>query len=377
MFRRPILWFVALLLCVLGAWCLWHRGDRPQARMIVPAAQSPATPATATSAAPTNSPSQPTASVKNTVAGKANRVAQYRLSNTTTPLNDLLRRDSALLLENARIDTANPLDLNIPAHLRAQGDPGAYIIQARGPIDDNFRATLRDAGVTLVSFIPNNAWLVRASQAQATALAAQPGIQAAVPFEPYYKIKSTLLPLAVEQQPLIAGTYLNLVLFADGRTDTLKELARLGVSVLREGPSPFGPVVTVQPRPGSLVPLAQLRGVQIIERSARRVPVNDLARVQVGISANTITTNNYFGLIVIRARQQDKATAVQNALAAQDITASPAGTSNPANLNVNAKGVWLGKNTTGEVDLVAFNNAGATTKVICNWGGPLTPVGIG
>ena len=63
---------------------------------------------------------------------------------------------------------------SIPDHLRAQGDPGSYLVQARGPIDDAFRSLLKAAGATIVSYIPNNAYLVRASAAVARAVAGGP-----------------------------------------------------------------------------------------------------------------------------------------------------------------------------------------------------------
>jgi hypothetical protein len=188
------------------------------------------------------------------------------------------------------------LDLQIPEHLRAKDEPGAYVIQARGLVNAAFRARLRAAGVEMVSYIPNNAWLVRASAAQAQSLAAQPEVQAALPFEPYYKIKSSLLPLAVEQKKLPAGTYLNVVLFDGAREQTAEALARLGINVMSEAPSPFGTVLTVHPTPESLAAIAGLPGVQIIERAASRVPANDLSRVKLNVATDTLTPVNYFGL---------------------------------------------------------------------------------
>jgi subtilisin family serine protease/subtilisin-like proprotein convertase family protein len=284
-------WVVVALLCLAGALWLWRKPAReashpaatPQMLSSVPQPQVPKV-----------TPPHPVAT--NGAVAKALEIESYRLSNTTTPLNQLLRRDTAILLEGARIDTAQPLNLNIPPHLRAAGDPGSYIVQSRGPIDDAFRARLNSAGVTLVSYIPNNAWLVRASQAQAQALAAQPEIAAAIPFEPFYKVKSSLLPFAVDQTPLPAGQRLNLVLFADAVPDTLNSLSAMGVNIGAQGPSPFGPVVTVEPPANSLSAIAALPGVQLIERAARRVYANDLARVKMGVSTDTVTNANYFGL---------------------------------------------------------------------------------
>ena len=125
-----------------------------------------------------------------------------RLTNSTTPLGQLVRSPAAILLENALLDTSQPLALAIPDHLRAQGDPGAYVVQSRTPLDDAFRARLQAAGAVIVAYIPNQAYLVRASQAVAQQLQADPRTQAVLPYEPYFKLKPPLLALAVEQQPL-------------------------------------------------------------------------------------------------------------------------------------------------------------------------------
>src|SRR5207244_9597568 len=80
----------------------------------------------------------------------------YRLSNTAKSMDELSRMDAAILLRNAVIDTSLPVNLPIPAHLRAQGDPGSYVVQARGPLTDAYRALLRQAGAEIVSYVPNN-----------------------------------------------------------------------------------------------------------------------------------------------------------------------------------------------------------------------------
>ena len=83
---------------------------------------------------------------------------------------------------------------------------------------------LQAAGATIVSYIPNNAFLVRASAAVAQQLSADPQTQAVLPYEPYYKLKPSLLKLAVAQAPLPDDSALNVLLFADAgqtaRADT-------------------------------------------------------------------------------------------------------------------------------------------------------------
>ena len=155
-----------------------------------------------------------------------NRFA-LRLSNTTTPLRQLQRSDQAILLENALLDTTQPAPA-IPDHLRAQGDPGSYLVQARGPIDNAFRSLLQAAGATIVSYIPNNAYLVRASAAVAQQLSADPQTQAVLPYEPYYKLKPSLLKLAVAQNPLPDDSALNVLVFADARETVRGGLGEAG-----------------------------------------------------------------------------------------------------------------------------------------------------
>ena len=232
--------------------------------------------------------------------GSSTRPAVYRLANTTEPLGRLTRNPRAILLENALLDTARPADLPIPDSLRAQGDPGAWIVQAREPLDAAFRALLEQAGARIVSYIPNNACLVRASQAVAHELAAAPATQAVLPYEPYYKLEPWLLKAALEQTPLPANSTLRLLLFADARSQTLDQL---GLEVLGQELSPFGPIIEVRPpqaQPGAgqsvVSDLAQLAGVLWVELARERVPANDLSRATTGVATDSVTPANYLNL---------------------------------------------------------------------------------
>jgi subtilisin-like proprotein convertase family protein len=292
-----------------GAFYFWRLGDkwaaRPRAAAVATAQhrtsniQHPTSKALAapfkllTQAGTFNVP--PTSGALTNHASRVTNRLALRLSNTSTPLRQLQRDDHALLLENALLDTTRPVPA-IPDHLRAHGDSGSYLVQARGPIDNAFRSLLQAVGATIVSYIPNNAYLVRASAAMAQQLQVAPQTQVVLPYEPYYKLKPSLLELAVAQAPLPDNTELNVLLFADVRETTLAELGKLGVRILGEERSPFGPVLKVLPPADSLPALASLTGVHEVELVRRRVPANDLSRVAVGVSTNTVTDNNYLGL---------------------------------------------------------------------------------
>ncbi len=245
----------------------------------------------------------------NHVLQLTNRLA-LRLSNTSASMRDLQRSPTAILLENALIDTKEKTGLAIPNNLRAHGDPGTYIVQAKGPTDNAFRTALQNAGATIVSYIPNNAYLVRASATAAAQLSSGGEVEDVEPYEPYYKLKPSLLQRAVYGESVPANSWVNILLFADASDDTQRKLNDFGLKVVARDESPFGPVVTVQvpaanpstTQSGQLDPgdflttVAGLAGVQEMEWAARRRPANDLSRVTVGVASDTLAPTNYLNL---------------------------------------------------------------------------------
>src|ERR1044071_6222479 len=133
---RPFTWFLLSIFCFVAAAYFWRLGDQWAAKKasqphVQPTnetlpfkpASKPAALATPfhllTQAGNLNRSSAATA----TNSTSASRLAN-RLSNTAEPLGQLVRNDSAILLQNALIDTRQPVALSIPEHLRADGDRG-------------------------------------------------------------------------------------------------------------------------------------------------------------------------------------------------------------------------------------------------------------
>ncbi len=218
-----------------------------------------------------------------------------RLRNTKKALADLMRDDHAILLANALIDTESAQPLNIPASLRAQGDPGSYIVQWNGPATPEFRARLAEAGAQIVSYVPNNAYLVKVDATGAQVLEQTAGIQAVVPFEPYYKLQRSLLAGAVRQELLPDEALLRLTLLPGTRDQAVQDVKVLGASILAEESSPFGPQIVVHPTVDGLAALAGLNEVQGIEPQFPRKPAADLSRVVLGVATNG-SASNYLSL---------------------------------------------------------------------------------
>src|ERR1039457_2090101 len=316
---RSWLWILLCLLIAAGAWFFWRPANPPAEKAAHRTEFTPVNP----SATATNLPAGATAAAKASQAGvvKTNRFA-YRLANTARPIGELVHARHAFLLETQLIDTSEPLNLSIPKNLQAQGDAGAYIVQARGPVNAAFRALLASAGATedtFKNYIPNNAYLTRLSPAAAESLKGCPLVQAVLPYEPYYKISASipvtvgprtasstskethqlagpsLLTLALKQAPLPVGTYLTLGLFGDNAAATVAQIEKLGGRILARDNSPFGPVVRVQP-PADWTALAALPGVHIVEPFHPRIHANDLSRARTGVAADTQVSSNYLGL---------------------------------------------------------------------------------
>jgi len=144
--RRPLFWFVVSLLC-LGGWPVyfWKLGDEWQRERMRPRS------GTETKPTPPPRPSFRLRPSHNPAPNlrRSQRTFSYRLSNTDKTLKQLIRDDKAIILENALIDTANPLAA-IPEHLRAPKNNDSYICPGARPADDRFRARL--SGASAASF---------------------------------------------------------------------------------------------------------------------------------------------------------------------------------------------------------------------------------
>src|SRR5438876_3451198 len=135
-------WFLISLLCFILAGIFWHLGNEKYRRDMAPrdaTNQEPVAPIKELGVFNFRHAPPPllTTAASLKAARETNRVKvphsipllSNRLSNTSKSLKELMRKDSAVLLRNALIDTSVTDGLAIPEHLRAAGDPGSYVIQ--------------------------------------------------------------------------------------------------------------------------------------------------------------------------------------------------------------------------------------------------------
>src|ERR1035441_9218461 len=114
------------------------------------------------------------------------------------------------------------------------------------------------------------------------------GVRGVLLEEPYYKLQSSLLGLAVNAQALPPGTALTLGLFAADAATAEQGIEQLGAKIIGRDRSAFGPILRVL-APADWTTLAQSPLVQFIEPAHARVAANDLSRVTTGITPDTLS----------------------------------------------------------------------------------------
>lgn len=197
----------------------------------------------------------------------------HRVRNTLDGWNALANNERVILLRNAFVDTASGEPVPVPEMLRSGEDPGTYIVQSRGEVDDAFRQRLAISGARIISYIPKNAYLVQATPEVAAAMATAPEIGAVLANEPHFKLEPRLAQAVLEERAVPAELLLT-VLDPD---QTLPLVEALGAKTLLRQRGPFGELVSVQAPSGAIVALARLPGITLVEEMHRRKVSNDRA----------------------------------------------------------------------------------------------------
>ncbi len=296
--RRNAFGAVALLLlCAVLGWRFWQEHAKRQTGLLermaavtpgtsapvatAPVAVKPANWITTVTLAPGASPKFADAKFTN------------RLRNTAATANELVRKDHAILLRNAFVDTDSGEPLAVPAKLRAEGDPGAYIVQANGGITAKFRQEIEAAGARIVSYIPNSSFLVMADSDAAERLNALPDART-LAYEPYFKLEPELLAKALADTT--PEETLKLILTVPDPTAALPKITALGGKEIFRERGPFGTMVTIELPGSALVPLSRLPEIPLIERWQPTVLANDRTGFLLGSTTDPENTIPYQGL---------------------------------------------------------------------------------
>lgn len=186
--------------------------------------------------------------------------------------SELLREPGKLLLKSGTFDPvqglpAAPADLELR---EADLDAARYwIVQVEGPLQRASRERVERVGARILRYLPNSAYLVRASRAEARALEGEPSVRWVGPYRPDFRLSpdiGTVLFLDPDR-PVAAGQRLLVVCVFPGEdVDLLAEQARaLGADVLSTDDDRDAPWMMVRVDNGGERPLAAIEGVEWIE----------------------------------------------------------------------------------------------------------------
>lgn len=217
----------------------------------------------------------------------------WRARNTAKSVDQLARDPHALLLRNALIDTASGKPLPLPAGLVAGSEPGFHVVQSVREPDVAFRRKIESAGLKIISYIPNNAFLVQGSDESVERLALDPDVEAIPPWHPAFKLEPALLARVIDDRALDFGDRLMISITDPSAMD---RLAAKGVREVTRQRSPFGTLVTVDVAPDSLVALAQSPDIHLIEEAHGRELLNDRSGYLLGSSTDLTNTVSYQNL---------------------------------------------------------------------------------
>ncbi|MFN8004310.1 MAG: S8 family serine peptidase [Acidobacteriota bacterium] len=220
-----------------------------------------------------------------------------------------VRDDQNMIVLNGFVlDTSNaqPLARELPADLkqsrmamaRSTGrwpEGGLFIVQFAGPIQDNWLEALKETGADIISYVPNNAYIVRANQrasAQLLQLKDQNShVQWLGDYEPAYKLTPSLRVARELGDSQLVQVTVQVLDGAEGdqALDAFRSTARRALNVQRVLKYRN---VTVTVPASQLTELANNDGVFAIEEAVRRVRFDE---AQGQIVAGNLTGNSPSG----------------------------------------------------------------------------------
>jgi hypothetical protein len=183
-----------------------------------------------------------------------------------------------IALRNAEFDTSKgePRVRNdLAARALAPSERGYFVVQFAGPIAEPLRASVRATGAELLDYVPNHAFLVRATSGEIAALRALPATLWVSAYHPSYRIEARLREAAADVA--LAALPRRLVVLGFEGADAAAfeaDVAAAGALVLERSALLGRPVLVVSATPVEALALARARDVLWVEPEGTLTPRN-------------------------------------------------------------------------------------------------------
>lgn len=184
---------------------------------------------------------------------------------TPYPSKAEIPKEHLIDLQACQIDTRRG-EPPMPADLRLDkfppGKKGYYIVQYKSPLDSQTVLTAISAlGGEMLSYVPNNAYLVRLPEERLPALKGSAPVQWVGIYQPYYRISPPLFNLEGGKSVLIT-----VVIFqGESTSEIAKEIAKTGAKVTSSSVAESEEAIPIVANLEQVRKIALILGVQWIE----------------------------------------------------------------------------------------------------------------
>ena len=172
---------------------------------------------------------------------------------------------------------------SVPAEMRmrelASAERGYFLVQMHGPITEAMKAGVNATGVELLDYVPNYAFLARASTAQLERAKKLSQVVWTGAWHPAYRIEPRLAALAKDPTTMQVERQVVAVLFPGvSRAAVQAELEALGASVESVDELTGRAMLTLRATPGAVLAMAHVMDVQWLEIAPVTGPRNDTTK---------------------------------------------------------------------------------------------------
>ncbi len=192
-----------------------------------------------------------------------------------------LKDDNYILFKNAHINTKDSERTDIPKKLRSMFS-NTYVIQFTDDIKKSWLEILKRKGIKLVSYIPNNAYIVKSLKDED--LMDLDFVKWVGPYDAYYKMSEELVDRVIDENAKESDLYdpefvqLDVIFFPGEEDEAIEQIENLIGSVIEKYKVGSLSKATIIVPVFHISQVAKINGIQWIEPKNERVMHNDLAK---------------------------------------------------------------------------------------------------
>jgi len=205
---------------------------------------------------------------------------------------DAFAQSKPIRLRNETIDTASGTNRAVMAgQMRARAAvSGLYLLQFNGPLEPDQRVELNSLGVTLIRYVPEDAFIARLENVAPATIAALSYVHWVGPYRTQHKVQSRLAEIAPKAAQSNETVNVNILLAPNASKAELAAVKSHLLLQYHESHLRQGTIVRGELSPGQLEALTQSSAVLWVERASKRKLVDEAASKIVGGDDGNIAT---------------------------------------------------------------------------------------